>query len=354
MKVSFYIIYFLIFFYSSELFSAAIENVRYGSNAEFDRIVLDITNDITFRNEILANLIKIKFDEKILVNKTLKKNVDLTELKFDDSSNTIVLSFKKNIYSPNVYFLKKKKNKYARIVIDYKKKKKIKKIIVIDPGHGGRDSGTVGVSKTLEKNITLKVGLLLKKEFNKYDDFDVILTRERDVFIKLQERTRIAKKSNASIFISLHADYNKNRRTRGISLYTLSERASDKEAEALARRENRSDLFGNVDFSSESSEVTNILIDLTKRETLNQSSHLVNFMIKEFKNDMNLLKRAHRFAGFAVLKSLDIPSVLLEMGYLSNKSDSRLLNRKDYQKKISENIVKAVQNYFNWVEKNNN
>ncbi len=235
-----------------------------------------------------------------------------------------------------------------------KKKKKKKKIIVVDPGHGGRDSGTVGVSKTLEKNITLKVGLLLKKEFNKYDDFDVILTRERDVFIKLQERTRIAKKSNASIFISLHADYNKNKRTRGISLYTLSERASDKEAEALARRENRSDLFGNVDFSSESSEVTNILIDLTKRETLNQSSHLVNFMIKEFKNDMNLLKRAHRFAGFAVLKSLDIPSVLLEMGYLSNKSDSKLLNRKDYQNKISKNIVKAVQNYFNWVEKNNN
>ena len=116
--LSFIIIYFLFFFYSSELFSAAIENVRYGSNAEFDRIVLDITNDITFRNEILANLIKIKFDEKILVNKTLKKNVDLTELKFDDSSNTIVLSFKKNIYSPNVYFLKKKKNKYAIILID--------------------------------------------------------------------------------------------------------------------------------------------------------------------------------------------------------------------------------------------
>ena len=127
MKVSFYIIYFLIFFYSSELFSAEIENVRYGSNAEFDRIVLDITNDITFRNEILTNLIKIKFDEKILVNKTLKKNIDLTELKFDDSSNTIILSFKKNIYSPNIYFLKKKKNKYARIVIDYKKKKKNKK-----------------------------------------------------------------------------------------------------------------------------------------------------------------------------------------------------------------------------------
>ncbi len=178
------------------------------------------------------------------------------------------------------------------------------------------------------------------------------MTRERDKYLKLRERTQIAKKSNASIFISLHADYNRNKRTRGISLYTLSEKASDKEAEALAKRENRSDFLGNVDLSSESSEVTNILIDLTKRETLNQSSHLVNFMIKEFRNEMNLLNRTHRFAGFAVLKSLDIPSVLIEMGYLSNKDDSRLLINKNYQKKISQNIVKAVRNYFNWIEKN--
>ena len=132
----------------------------------------------------------------------------------------------------------------------------------------------------------------------------------------------------------------------GISLYTLSEKASDKEAAALARRENRSDLIGNVDLSTETSEVTNILIDLTKRETLNQSSHLVNFMIKEFKNDMNLLQRTHRFAGFAVLKSLDIPSVLIEMGYLSNKEDSKLLANKNYQNKIADDIVKAVRNYF--------
>ena len=353
MKVFFnIIIYFLFFFYSSELFSTELINIRYGSNAEVNRVVLDLSNDVTFKNEIGDNQIKIIFDKKIFFKKNYKKNNDLNELKLDNDSNVVVLLFKKKIHSPNIYFLKKKQNKFARLVIDYSKKQKKKKIVIIDPGHGGKDSGAVGVNKILEKNITLQVGLLLKNEFNRNGNFKVIMTRERDKYLKLRERTQIAKKSNASIFISLHADYNRNKRTRGISLYTLSEKASDKEAEALAKRENRSDFLGNVDLSSESSEVTNILIDLTKRETLNQSSHLVNFMIKEFRNEMNLLNRTHRFAGFAVLKSLDIPSVLIEMGYLSNKDDSRLLINKNYQKKISQNIVKAVTNYFNWIEKN--
>ncbi len=347
------IIYFLFFFYSSELFSLEINNIRFGSNAEVKRIVLDISDNVTFKTKVSHNKIEIKFDKILFLKKKITKNNDLKEINFDTVNNSIILNFKRSIHSPNIYFLKKNNNKYARVVIDYKKKQKKRKIIVVDPGHGGKDSGAVGITKKLEKNITLKVALLLKKEFSKYEEFRVILTREKDVYLKLRERTEIAKNSNADIFISLHADFNKNRRTRGISLYTLSERASDKEAEALARRENRSDFLGNVDLSSENSEVTNILIDLTKRETLNQSSHLVNFLIKDIKNEMNLLKRAHRFAGFTVLKSLDIPSVLIEMGYLSNKEDSKLLVSNNYQKKITSNIVKAVKNYFDWIEKNN-
>ena len=347
------IIYFLFLFYSSELFSLEINNIRFGSNAEVKRIVFDISDDVTFKTKVSHNKIEIKFDKTLFLKKKITKNNDLKEINFDTVNNSIILNFKRSIHSPNIYFLKKNNNKYARVVIDYKKKQKKRKIIVVDPGHGGKDSGAVGITKKLEKNITLKVALLLKKEFSKYEEFRVILTREKDVYLKLRERTEIAKNSNADIFISLHADFNKNRRTRGISLYTLSERASDKEAEALARRENRSDFLGNVDLSSENSEVTNILIDLTKRETLNQSSHLVNFLIKDIKNEMNLLKRAHRFAGFTVLKSLDIPSVLIEMGYLSNKEDSKLLVSNNYQKKITSNIVKAVKNYFDWIEKNN-
>ena len=105
--------------------------------------------------------------------------------------------------------------------------------------------------------------------------------------------------------------------------------------------------------STESSEVTSILLDLTKRDTLNQSSLLVNFLIDAFKKDMNLLQRTHRYAGFAVLKSLDIPSVLIEMGYLSNKHDSKLLVTDAYQRKLSKKIVRAVIDYFNWQDKNN-
>ena len=347
------IIYFLFIFYSSELFSLEIYNLRYGSNAEVKRIVFDISDDVTFKTKVSQNKIDIKFDKTLSLKNKITKNNDLIEINFDNINNSITLIFKRSIYSPNIYFLKKKNNKYARLVIDYKNKPKKRKIVVVDPGHGGKDSGAVGITKILEKNITLKVALLLKKEFSKYDQFRVILTRQKDVYLKLRERTEIAKNSNADLFISLHADFNKNRRTRGISLYTLSEKASDKEAEALARRENRSDFLGKVDLSSESSEVTNILIDLTKRETLNQSSHLVNFLIKDIKNEMNLLKRAHRFAGFTVLKSLDIPSVLIEMGYLSNKEDSKLLDSNDYQKKITSNIVQAVKNYFDWIEENN-
>ena len=355
MKVSIKnILYLLIFFCSNDLFSAEIVNLRFGSDADKNRVVIDITDDTIFSSKVSGKEVKLKFKNKIKTGYILKKNKQISSFKFLKETNEIQIIFKKKIYSHNIYLLKKKKNKFSRIVIDYKKKQERKKVIVIDAGHGGKDSGAVGLMKNLEKDITLEVALLLKKHFSSHSNFKVILTRNKDQFLKLRDRTKIAKMNNADVFISLHADFHRNRRTRGISLYTLSENASDKEAAALARRENRSDLIGSVDLSSETSEVTNILIDLTKRDTLNQSSHLVNFLIKEFKNDMNLLQRTHRFAGFAVLKSLDIPSVLIEMGYLSNKEDSKLLVNKNYQKKISRKIVSAVNNYFNWKEKNNN
>ena len=353
MKASIKFVLYIIFLLSSnELISSEIINFRFGSNADIKRIVLDINEDVTFSNKKFKKKIEIRFDKNISLKSALKKNEHLTDIQLDKNSKILTLNFKNVIHNPNIYFLKKKKNKYSRIVIDYQKKIEKKKVIVIDPGHGGKDSGAIGVRKQLEKNITLAVGKLLKKKIESNGKFDVILTRNKDIFLKLRERTKIAKKSNADIFISLHADYNKNKRTRGISLYTLSENASDKEAAALARRENKSDLFGNVDLSDETSEVTNILIDLTKRETLNQSSHLVNFLIKEFKNEMNLLQRTHRFAGFAVLKSLDIPSVLIEMGYLSNKYDSKLLTDKNYHNKICDDILNAILKYFKWIEKN--
>lgn len=345
-------IFFLII-YINQAYSNELVNLRFGSDDKKKRIVLDLLEDSSFSHNVFEKKIKIKFNKQIKINEKIKVKDNLKSIFYDTNSNILTLNFKKSIYSPNIYLLKKKHNVFSRIVIDFSINNKKRKTIIIDPGHGGKDSGAVGIFKNLEKNITLKVGLMLKDKFEKETNYKVILTRNKDFFIKLRNRTKIAKKNDADIFISLHADYNRNKNARGISLYTLSEKASDKEAAALARRENRSDLIGGVDLTTESSEVTSILLDLTKRDTLNQSSHLVKFLIKSFKNEMNLLQRTHRSAGFAVLKSLDIPSVLIEMGYLSNKHDSKLLITESYQKKLSDKIVKAVINYFDWKDKNN-
>lgn len=344
----------LFFIYFNQSFSDELVNLRYGANDDKKRIVLDLKRDLIFDSRIFSDKIEITFKKKIKLIGKYKYQNNLNKFFFDDSNNTLNLFFDRIIYKPNIYLLKKKNNKFSRIVIDYSLKKIKKKTIVIDPGHGGKDSGAIGIHKNLEKNITLKVGLLLKKKFKKKTNFEVILTRLDDRYLKLRDRTKIAKKNNADIFLSLHADYNKNPRTRGLSFYTLSEKASDKEAEALARRENKSDLIDGVDLSNESSEVTNILLDLTKRETLNQSSSLVNYLIDSFEGKINLLHRTHRYAGFVVLKSLDIPSVLIEMGYLSNKNDSKLLLTKGYQNKIADEISDAVIEYFVWKEKNVN
>ena len=344
---------FLLIIYLNQAYSNELVNLRFGSNGEKNRIVLDLIEDTSFDHKIYSKKIDIIFKKPIKIPKNFKTLNNLQSIIYDKKSNNLQLIFNKTIFSTNIYLLKKKKNVHSRIVIDYNLKKKKRKTVIIDPGHGGKDSGAVGVFKNLEKNITLKVGILLKERFEKNTNYRVVLTRKKDIFLKLRSRTKIAKENNADIFISLHADYNRNIRARGISLYTLSERASDKEAAALARRENRSDLIDGIDLSDETSEVTSILLDLTKRDTLNQSSLLVKFLINAFKNDLNLLQRTHRSAGFAVLKSLNIPSVLLEMGYLSNKKDSRLLVTDEYQRKLADKIVSAVINYFNWQDKNN-
>ncbi len=351
--IYFFKLIFIFIIYFNQAYSNELVNLRFGTNGEKNRIVLDLSEDTPFNYKIYDKKIEIIFKKSVKVNESLKVKNNLDSIDYSPKTMKLTLNFNKIIFSTNIYLLKKKKNIHSRIVIDYSLKKQKQKVIIIDPGHGGKDSGAVGIFKNLEKDITLKVGLLLKKKFEKQTNFKVILTREKDFFLKLRSRTKIAKKNNADIFISLHADYNRNSRARGISLYTLSEKASDKEAAALARRENRSDLIDGIDLTEETSEVTSILLDLTKRDTLNQSSLLVKFLIKSFKNDLNLLQRTHRSAGFAVLKSLNIPSVLLEMGYLSNKKDSKLLMNNEYQNKLTDKIVKAVINYFDWKDKNN-
>jgi len=223
-------------------------------------------------------------------------------------------------------------------------------VIMIDPGHGGVDPGAISRKGTHEKDITLEYAKALAASLNRLPQYKAQLTRKDDRYLRLRERIAIARQQKANLFISLHADSAPNRRARGLSVYTLSETASDKEAAMLARRENKSDIISGMDLSDKSSDVANILIDLAQRETKNKSSLLAEIIIKELDSRVYLVKNSHRFAGFAVLKAPDIPSVLVELGFLSNRDDEKLLRSAPYREKLVKSMAQAVRRYFEETE----
>lgn len=217
--------------------------------------------------------------------------------------------------------------------------------IVIDPGHGGIDSGAEGVSGTLEKTITLAFALELKKKLEQDGRFAVHLTRDRDIFLRLDERVRIARQHGADLFLSLHADTIRYKSIRGATVYTVSDQASDAEAAAVAARENLSDELAGMAIEDGNHEVTDILMDLVRRETHTFSMRFANVLVGELSDDIALIKNPHRYAGFRVLKAPDVPSVLLELGYLSNPEDEAQLRDVEWRAKAIEDIAAAVKHF---------
>jgi len=234
-----------------------------------------------------------------------------------------------------------------------KPQKKSKHVVVIDAGHGGVDPGASGVSGSYEKHITLAIARQLRDALNRTGRYKVVLTRDRDVFIPLRERIAIARRAGADLFLSLHADTFRDRNVRGASVYTLSERASDKEAQALAERENKADLIAGVDLSSAPDDLSFILLDMAQRDTINQSSRFAETVVRDLSRSSKVLRNPHRFAGFAVLKAPDVPAVLIELGFLSNKHDERALRSKKHRAKLAEAIKTSINRYFNRIEEAN-
>ena len=221
-----------------------------------------------------------------------------------------------------------------------------KRVIAIDPGHGGIDPGAIAVSGVFEKELTLTYARELRRVLQATGRYHVVLTRERDSFVALRERIRVARTSGAELFISLHADAIADPDFRGASVYTLSERASDSEAEALAAKENKADVIAGLDLSEEAPQITNILIDLARRETMNSSARFALALIPELAHETRMLRANRRFAGFAVLKAPDVPSVLIELGYLSNADDDRLLRQDKHRQRVAQAIQRAIDSYF--------
>jgi N-acetylmuramoyl-L-alanine amidase len=220
-----------------------------------------------------------------------------------------------------------------------------KPLIIIDAGHGGQDPGAIGLHGTREKDVTLNYARQLREALLRTGRYRVALTREDDRFIMLQDRVGIARKLKGDIFLSFHADSNPRAEARGLSIYTLSENASDDEAAALAEHENKADIIPGIDLSKTDADVASILIDLTQRETMNKSANFADAVVDSLHGKITKLQKTHRFAGFRVLKAPDIPSTLVELGFLSNETDERLLLSPEYRDLVITSIVKGIDRF---------
>ena len=218
--------------------------------------------------------------------------------------------------------------------------------VFIDAGHGGKDPGAIGRSKTLEKDITLAASRELADQLRSTGLIEPVLSRTDDRYLRLRQRIQLARDRQADVFISLHADAAPSAKARGISVFTLSDTASDKEAALLAKKENQADLIGGPDLSVEDPDAAGELLRMFQRESMNQSTYLANAILRQIRDMPGGDRRGHRFAGFAVLKAPDMPSVLVEMGFITNREDEANLRDPAYRTKLLERLARATINYL--------
>ena len=217
-----------------------------------------------------------------------------------------------------------------------------KYVIVIDPGHGGRDPGAIGMKGTYEKTITLKAAQELKELLATSGRYDVILTRSDDSYVEHEERTRIARARNADLFISLHADSAGRKSVRGASVYTLADRARKRSKDIIVTQ----NWIMDVDLSEHSDPVGDILVDLAQRKTRSQSDIFAKRLLQDISSVTTLVNNSHRRAGFFVLLAPDVPAVLLELGFLSNGTDEALLKSSTHRQKVLKQVKTAIDGYF--------
>lgn len=366
-----------------------VAGVRFGQNGETTRFVVDLSGDTKPAIFLLADPYRIVIDlpDVAWAGGDSVQSLGLVDGYrhglFTDGIYRIVLDLKQPAVVSNAFTLPANNGRNRRYVVDIKpsarseflaavtaskaqrsqytsrvtdapavsnsRRRDGKHIIVLDPGHGGVDPGNLGVIGVHEKVITLNLARAIRDELNRTGRYEVHLTRDRDIFYKVRERFQIARRYNADLFISIHADSIKNPRVRGGSVYNLSEKASDREAERLAARENKADLIAGVNLDVVEDDVSGILIELAQRETMNYSAQFAKLLVDEMRGEVPTLERAHRFANLGVLKAPDVPSVLLEAGYLTNRSNAQFLNSKRGQKLIAVSTRRAIDKYFSSV-----
>ena len=379
----------------------SVENIRFGAHGDKTRMVLDLTERADFRvftldgpYRLVVDLPSFKWNSGALDS---PQNASIKAVRhgaLNTGISRIVFDLKSPVKVTSAFSLPKAEGKPDRLVIDFKGASRSefqaetnnimgtlsvdgrldtevstqqyasrtlapkpappaktasgkKPLIILDPGHGGQDPGAIGPDGIHEKTVVLNLAKELKRQLEGTGRYRVLMTRETDVYIKLNDRVKFARQNNADLFVSLHADSIHKKDVKGASVYTLSEKASDAQTAKLAARENRSDIIAGVDLDTEDDEVANILVDLAMRDTMNQSNYFAEKLVGNFKsNGVEILERPHRSAGFAVLKAPDIPSILVEAGFMSNVTEARKLTGEAYRKKVAEAVRKGIDQYM--------
>ena len=362
----------------SAIQSDLIQKIRLGyPNNSFTRLVFELSESAIVSSLIYnqdknnSEFVKLQLEisktsrtsfgiAKHVLSKNKGKFLDLNynyENKTDFKNELINLPKMRMINLPKMRQKKIRDNKKSITLFESKKYKDIKNnevilnktdyfTVFIDAGHGGKDPGAVGSLGTLEKNITLQVALEIANSLKKRKNIIPILSRKNDIYLPLRQRIKLAKINKADVFISIHADASTNKNAKGISVFSLSDKASDNEAKKIAERENSVDTILGGMTSYKDPIVIGNLIKMFQRQAMNDSAILVREILTYLDNAEFLVDRGHRFAGFAVLKSPDIPSALIEVGFISNlKEEKKLLNKK-YIRKLSESLSFAIEKYL--------
>lgn len=363
------------FFQPFNVFGAGITDIRFWSAPDHTRVVLDLTESIQYESSLQETPPQCIIDLTGITSFPKKKDLEVRD-KYLQRISLIDLGKKKARLvlhqkvplQANIFTLKPDLGKTHRLVIDLidlgeerreqeerRRQKEVRtrgtKIVVIDPGHGGEDPGAVGPGKTMEKEVVLRIGQKMVSLLNQQQEVKAFLTRKGDYFIPLEQRVRIAREYGADLFISLHADGSFNPQARGASVYCLSlSGASDQAAKLLADKENMSNILGGAFLRpaalSKDPNLNQILLDLMQNNSMKESFRFAELALEALREVHSLKFSSYRQANFIVLRAPDIPSVLIETAYITNREDERLLNQTGFQEKTARNLTQAILQFF--------
>ena len=344
-----------------------ISNVRHWAAPDHTRIVFDLSAEPDYQYAISDNVLTLEFSDatfkkslplQMIVDKPGMSKIIFTHTEDNKSKIEIILS---QYLKVEVFKLKKFMDKPDRVVVDIvlqqavkeeiateRKPPSVKKrVIVIDPGHGGEDPGAIGKNGTYEKHVVLAISREIKKAVDKMPDYRAVLTRDGDYYVSFSKRLNVARQSNASLFISVHADAARNRQARGSSVYCLSTGAASNEAaKLLANNENLSDIIGGVPNGEGNNQSDEIILNMFQTNTINLSKTFAAGLLDQLGRVHCLKYPIFHEAPFRVLKLLDTPAVLLETGFISHAEEERLLKKNSFRKTIASVVALSVSNYF--------